>query len=57
MDTRETLRELEEQIYRKGRLETKLRYMQKEAWDLRYVMEVYARQAERNFPVKFSFSS
>ena len=45
MDTRETLRELEEQIYRKGRLETKLRYMQKEAWDLRYAMEVYARQA------------
>ncbi|MBQ8401312.1 MAG: hypothetical protein IJX14_05215 [Clostridia bacterium] len=45
MDNREKLVALEEQIHRKGRLETKLRYMQKEAWDLRYAIEMYARQA------------
>lgn len=45
MDTRETLLALEEKIHRKNKLETKLRYMQKEAWDLRTTMEVYARQA------------
>ena len=45
MDNRDTLRELEEQIYRKGRLETKLRHLQKEDRELRYAMEVYARQA------------
>jgi len=45
MDTRETLRVLEEQVYQKKRLENRIGYMQKEERSLREGMEIYERQA------------
>lgn len=44
-DSREKLRALEEQIHQKHRLESRFRLLQKEEWELRDTLEVYARQA------------
>lgn len=45
MDGREAMKALEEKLYRKNRLETKLRNVRKESRDLQEAMDIYARQA------------